>query len=269
MVNATQVTNDGMNIEVVNQMAKIEPFLQLNPDKTVVFNHFSAQLKLDKETLKTGKIYERLHNSVISAVSEDRPAFQSQQDKEDLKLFEPFFKMVQESGALTTQELLNTLNKDNVTVVPKNKLTKQIPKVVSLSSKSKQQTLSLACSGGSIPSPAYCPAWQFPTNQYTSAAAAGNALLQMGYHSTYAPGCGWEYPCTVDYSKWLSVNGCNYGVFRNQAITFQSGTKWKIRFQSPEPNPEVLSYNWPATWWGTYVVYWHQVWPQPSGKLGC
>ncbi len=258
-------------VDIIQSMVNIDPFLKLNSDNTVRFNVEAAENQLDFKSIELGIVYERFHNSIITAINNNQKPFQSNQDKADLKLFEPFFLAVQQKGALTTHDLLKMPNVSNpVSILPKGGLKLYNLSGINFSSKgSSMKVISLACNGGSIEKPAYCPSWQYASNQYSSKTAASNALTQMGYHNTFFPGCGWNYPCSVDYTKWLSVNGCFVGVFRNQAITYQSGSVWKIKFQSPEPNPEIKSYPWPSTWWGPYVVYWHQVWPQPNGQLGC
>lgn len=266
---AIQLPESNSQTGIIQVMSEIEPYLKLNLDKTVHFNSSSAKGKLSEKSFEMGKVYERFHNSMIYAIDKHQKPFQTEQDKKDLKIFEPFFLAVQKTGALTTKDLINTIPKiSNSEIVPKGSLKLQKGDSINFSPESNMKTISFACNGGSMEKPAYCPAWQFATNQYTTQAAAATALKQMGYHNTFFPGCGWNYPCSVDYTSWLSVNGCFWGVFRSQAITYQSGAKWKIKFQSPEPNPEIKSYPWPSTWWGPYVVYWHQFWPQPN-QLGC
>lgn len=263
--------NNTKQLDLISIISKIEPFMKLNSDKTVRFDVVAARKVLDDRSFEIGKIYERFHNSTMNAINTNQKPFQTLQDKEDLKLFEPFFLAVQRTGALTTKELINSMQASSVpAIATKEYLHSKKPIILNFSAKKKIQTISFACNGGGPLAPAYCPAWQFPTNQYSNSTAAGNVLIQMGYHNTYFPGCGWDYPCSSDFTKWLTVNGCNYGVFRSQAIPYKVGTIWKVKFQSPEPNPEINSYTWPAAvWWGPYVVYWHQVWPQPNGKLGC
>ncbi len=251
--------NRANQTDIISIMAKIEPFMKLNSDKTIQFDSITASKTLNEQTIQIGKIYERFHNSTINAVSKNQQPFQTLQDKEDLKVFEPFFAAVQKNGATTTKELINSIQSKSITsVAEKGNLYSKKPLVLNFSEKKKIQTISLACNGGGPTAPAYCPGWQFPSTQYSTLTTASNAVRQMGYHNTYSPGCGYGNPCNVDFTKWIYANGCNLGVFRSQAIPYQSGAIWKLKFQSPEPNPEIYSYTWPAAvWWGPYVFWWH------------
>ncbi|MDA7941778.1 MAG: hypothetical protein MPJ06_08055 [Nitrosopumilus sp.] len=60
-----------------------------------------------------------------------------------------------------------------------------------------------------------------------------------------------------DYAKLSSEYGCSRGEFRIQALAANEGSWFHYRMQGPEINPEVLSYVWPAYWWGAYVAHWH------------
>ncbi len=57
-----------------------------------------------------------------------------------------------------------------------------------------------------------------------------------------------------DYAKNVNAFGCNNGELRSQGLV--TGT-YTYNSQSPEPNPELLSYIWPVWWWGNYVLTWH------------
>ncbi len=266
---------ENTSIDIISTMAKVEPYMKLNQDKTVRFDFISAKLILDARTLEIGKKYERFHNSTMNAIRSNQKPFQTTQDKEDLKVFEPFFIAIQQSGSTTTKELINSRQITTTTATAaQGTLYSKKPTVINFSAKTKIPIISFACNGGGPTAPAYCPSWNYPSTLYSSQTAVKSALAQMGFHNTYAPGCGWEYSCSSDYTKWISANGCNLGVFRTQAIPYSvnttSGIKWKYRYQTPEPNPEILSYTWPAAiWWGPYVLWWHQVWPQPNGHAGC
>ena len=87
-------------------------------------------------------------------------------------------------------------------------------------------------------------------------------LFSIGYHRTVFPGCGhtrWSHICTRDYTLSIRTHGCTNGVYRYQAGMVQvPGGKYSFTTQGPEPNPELLSYAWPASWWPFYVHYWHQ-----------
>ena len=111
---------------------------------------------------------------------------------------------------------------------------------------------STAC-GGSFQSPSPEPP-VIPKRWFSSEDGAERHLTSNGYHRVpqYASA---NYG--NDFAKTTSAYGCNNGEMRSQAIVFQSGIYWRHSTQSPEPNPEILSYDWPVYWWGAYVAWWH------------
>lgn len=255
---AVEASTNMPQSEIIQIMAEIEPYMKLNADKTVRFNIASAKGTLSEQSVEVGKVYERFHNSTMKAVMNNQKSFQSQQDKEDLKIFEPFFLAVQKTGALTTNDLINATSNDSTNeIVPKGSLKLQNLSSINFSSKSSMKTISLACNGGGPTSPAYCPPWKYPTQTFSTKGKAVNFLLGQGYHKTNSVGCGYS-TCPDDYTKPIFANSCNLGVFRTQGIVYASGSSWKYRYQTPEPNPEIFSYTWPAAvWWGPYVAWWH------------
>ena len=78
-----------------------------------------------------------------------------------------------------------------------------------------------------------------------------NYLVYLGYHQVQKPYSG---DPSIDYAKDVTAFGCDDGVFREQAIIRSALT---YDTYNPEPNPEVFSYDWPAWWWGPYVLAWH------------
>ncbi len=82
-----------------------------------------------------------------------------------------------------------------------------------------------------------------------------NYLLSHGFH--VVPGYA-TYSYGDDFAKVVSAYGCDWGPFRHEAWPVQSGSRWTYKYQTPEPNPEILSYTWPAWWWGAYVNWWHR-----------
>lgn len=89
---------------------------------------------------------------------------------------------------------------------------------------------------------------------FSSEGGAERYLTNNGYHRVpqYASA---NY--VNDFAKTTSAYGCSNGEMRSQAVVFQSGNYWRHSTQSPEPNPEILSYDWPVYWWGAYVAWWH------------
>lgn len=86
--------------------------------------------------------------------------------------------------------------------------------------------------------------------KYTSSGAA-NHLLSDGYHLV-------PFYATLhhgdDYAKNTSAFGCNNGELRTQGLVKTTNS---YNHQSPEPNPEILSYSAPVWWWDGYVIAWH------------
>ena len=117
--------------------------------------------------------------------------------------------------------------------------------------------INCVCDGGyNDPHPR--PPWIYRHGGYSTKAEVGDHLINgHGYHETayYA-----SYSYGVDYTKVVSAYGCNWGPFRSQAFVSRdsNGVTWGYSTQSPEPNPEILGYIWPAPWWGPYVQWWHE-----------
>ena len=85
-------------------------------------------------------------------------------------------------------------------------------------------------------------------------------LVRLGYHKVPAYATGYQFHggnYEDDYAKVGSAYGCNRGEFRDQALIAVENGRYHYRTQGPEVNPEIFSYIWPATWWGTYVFLWH------------
>ncbi len=111
----------------------------------------------------------------------------------------------------------------------------------------------IACGGGpNKPHP--CPKWATVSPIWKSKQAVINYLVSVGYHKTadYASNYNAD-----DYTRCVNAYGCSGCKFRTQAIITGQNNKWGYKYQTPEPNPEILSYIWPAYWWGTYVRWWH------------
>ena len=117
----------------------------------------------------------------------------------------------------------------------------------------KYQIMKDVC-GGSWDNPHDCPLrLNSEVYRYTKDEIE-DYILSQGFHLVpkYA-----SYSYGDDYAKVVSANGCDGGPFRHQAWPSQSGSDWTYRYQTPEPNPEILSYTWPVYWWGSYVTWWH------------
>ena len=120
----------------------------------------------------------------------------------------------------------------------------------------KYTTLSLgeACGGG-YDNPHPCPPREDSGVYRNTKDKIKNYLLSHGFH--VVPGYA-TYSYGDDFAKVVSAYGCDWGPFRHEAWPVQIGSRWTYKYQTPEPNPEILSYTWPAWWWGAYVNWWHR-----------
>ncbi len=89
---------------------------------------------------------------------------------------------------------------------------------------------------------------------YTSLVKVKSLLVSNGYHvvALYA-----TFSYGMDYAKGTTYHGCSNNEMRSQAFIYKGENGYYYNSQSPEPNPEVLIYSWPAYWWGPYVALWH------------
>ncbi len=103
-----------------------------------------------------------------------------------------------------------------------------------------------ACGGG-YDNPHPCPPRESSGIYRDTKDEIKEYLLSQGFHVVprYA-----TYSYGDDFAKVVSAYGCDWGPFRYEAWPVQSGAKWTYQYQTPEPNPEILAYRWPAWWWG-------------------
>ncbi len=98
------------------------------------------------------------------------------------------------------------------------------------------------------------------SDTYSSASAAKSHVISSGYHQILPLFSG-HYP--NDYGRTdTTAPGtglCDTGAFREQALIYSKSTGTKINYEHDEPNPELTRYVWPATWWGNYANWWHNV----------
>lgn len=202
------------------------PYITISEDRTVNFNVGEAQKGgLDKAAIDLVKDYVKLQNQSMKELAKGKST--TSVDKEMFERFKPFFERVATKGL--------------------GDIPASIPAAGDIS------IMATAC-GGSSDNPHPCPPWNNSGWFTTTHANVVARLLYIGYHKTAAYACG-DNP--EDYSVVVSAYNCSNGPFRKQAIIFGSGASWSYRTQSPEPNPEVFSYVWPAYWWGGYVSWWH------------
>lgn len=109
------------------------------------------------------------------------------------------------------------------------------------------------CQGGPD-DPHECPNWLPSGVLKPTQSQMASYLVQQGFHKTQ--GYASQYN-DLYYTEGCDAYGCQGPIFRTHAIIQPSGSVWTYSYQTPEPNPEVLHYVWPATWWGDYVTWWH------------
>lgn len=102
--------------------------------------------------------------------------------------------------------------------------------------------------------PAPCPERIESLRCFVSLEAAREHLETLGYHRT-ALYAGGRYG--RDFTRVLPHEDCGKGPFRDQAIVREQGASWAYNTQGLEPNPEILDYVWPYSWWPSYVAWWH------------
>ncbi len=174
-------------------------------------------------------IYIEMQNQLMESLN--KGALDQGLDEKMSKQFEPFFRRAARRGLQD---------------IPKNKKAVDTSAMVAMA-------LPIAC-GGSSERPHPCPPRLSTSFTSTSRANVVARLIYLGYHKTLDYACGGNQN---DYSVVVSAYSCNNGPFRRQAIISGSGTRWTYTTQSPEPNPELTLYTWPAYWWGGYVRWWH------------
>lgn len=221
--NIANQDSDGDKMARIFQSAT--QYITVSEDRTVHLNIDDARKGgLDKEAIDLVKDYIKLQNQSVKELA--RGKSNPSANKEMFDRFRPFFSRVATKGL------------------------GDIPASAGFS------TMTDAC-GGSSDNPHPCPARINSGIYFFTRAGVETHLLNNGYHKTAGYACG-DSP--DDYSKVVSAFNCNGGPFRKQAIIFPHLSRWTYWTQSPEPNPEIFSYTWPAWWWGGYVQWWHQEW---------
>lgn len=204
---------------MARSLSELTPFVRPNPDGTIYFDAASAvTAKLSVEMVQMGREYEKYHNGLITSVM-SKGVKNARQGASQSK-FESFFRQIARAGDITGTS-----------------------------------PLQMACGGGMLmPHPKKD---RIDSNIYKSSREELEAhLYSLGYHRTEPPGCGPIVNCD-DFTQWVDAYGCTQGAFRMQANVRHVATGWTYSTQGPEPNPEIMSYSWPAYWWGAYVAWWH------------
>lgn len=212
---------------------EVTPFISISNEYIATFDVEQAKKEgVSQKHIKTGQELVDITNE-LATIYRSPETEQSKQKLQEidqkLKKFEPFFLKVATKGYNTTSQ------GDAVGI------------------------LQTAC-GGDRNSPHTCPPRVNSGVYRSTLQGIKDYLVSQGYHQTawYACGSSPLYPCEYDYTKVVNAYSCPNGPFRNQANIYQSGSQWTYSYQTPEPNPEIFTYVWPAWWWGDYVRWWHR-----------
>ncbi len=265
--------------DIIQGMKDVDKYMRLDDNRKIVFDRESALVdNVIKKSFSIGVAYEKYQNAVVEKMKGDESNY-IRMDPLLKGLFVPFYAAVQSSGSVST----STIPLPIASHIQKSQeeLTANANTNISLLHLSRKQFVDLAepqvCGGGKD-KPHTCPKRVESGVYKNTQTEIANYVKGLGYHNTYFPGCGiGGYSCTTDFSKNLSAYSCSSGVFRMQANlstkTTSTGVKWTFSIQgtqqTPEPNPEILSYVPPAIWWPGYVNWWHTEWVQPNGHKGC
>ncbi len=210
---------------VTNAFAALTPYMIITDENKVIFDAKQAKHDgLDKKAIKMGKEYTKMQNMVMKSISDD-PKKQAKLDKKISKKFAKFFDKLKNDKdfKLGVLELL------------------------------LQPAYAASCNyNGPHPENA-----QVYTNTNTSSISALKSHLSgLGYHTVagYASSIQPLNYNGYDHAKGIYAYGCNFDVFREQAVIYDSDT---YKYQSLEPNPELSNYSHPVWWWTGYVITWH------------
>lgn len=238
----SEENSDAYDVDFLEKaFTELAPFVKINEDYTLTLDAKEAKRAgLHRKVIKVGQEFVELNNELVNVVRSEG-IHSKNIDRKKLKKFEAFFKRVAEGkkGKKASSAVNSDLSTEGV-----DKLT----------------PLTQTACGGGPDDPHVCPSWRESGVYRSTLQGIIDYLTSNGFHATAGYACGGDpfEPCEYDYTKVVSAYGCPGGPFRTQAIIYQSGSDWTYRYQTPEPNPEIFSYWWPAWWWGAYVVWWHQ-----------
>lgn len=210
--------------DVVSAIRDITPYVALDENGLVEFTTPVKEIPLDSKTIEIAEDYITLQNSFIRQ-ARDNPNERPELDEKLTEKFSDFVKEIKDT------EIRSGIMPSGLAVL--------LPEAYA--------AWGDVC-GGSIANPHPVP----PIYSITvPSGTARDHLINNGYHLVegYA-----SLNDGNDYAKHVSAYGCSNGEMRTQGIVTSSTT---YSHQSPEPNPEVLSYPSPAWWWALYVAAWH------------
>ena len=117
--------------------------------------------------------------------------------------------------------------------------------------------LRLEACGGGFSNPHPCPRRVYSSMRWETLEEVKRYLESHGFHVVPRYAVYSDQMYGRDYAKVVCAYGCCNGPFRHEAVIVQKDGKWTYYSQTPEPNPEIFSYDAPAWWWDAYVAWWH------------
>ncbi len=211
----------------VSELNSLSPYMKINKDYSVTFDISKAKANgLPKRLIQMGVEYSAYNNKSVAIIKSEGIYSGKLKALPESSKFNAVFDAMSSGSADATMRAATT-------------------------------TSNLVC-GGSQQQPHICPARKNSGIFKATKTEISNNVKSQGFHNTYWPGCGSTgYSCPEDFTKWVNAYSCTWGSFRTQARILQQGSSWTYWTQTPEPNPEIFSYNWPVYWWGQYVQWWH------------
>ncbi len=212
-------------VEVSEAIQRITPYVILDETGLVKFTVEKKDIPLHPHAILVASDYIDMQNSYRSQTQEN-PNEKPEIDDELKEKFSKFIGDIQEKKSRSSDPGNNARSLDLI-----------LPQAFAVGE---------VCGGAP-----WNPQPEPPVTSKYASSGAVNHLLNNGYHQVpfYASGNYGD-----DYAKNTSAFGCNNGELRTQGLVTSANY---YNHQSPEPNPEILSYTAPVWWWDGYVLVWH------------
>ena len=222
-IDAEEQTEKYEPVDVSEAIQQITPYVMMDDEGFIKFTVEEKYIPLHPHTILIASDYIEMQNSFRSQ-AQDNPDQKPQIDDELKNKFSKFIDDIQEK-------------KEDDPNSDKSPLDSILPQAFAWGE---------VCGGAPWNPQPEPPVYELYTSQ-----GAANFLLSNGYHlvPVYASGNYGD-----DYAKDTSAFGCSNEELRKQGVVTSTNN---YNSQSPEPNPEILSYTAPIWWWDGYVLAWH------------